>query len=57
MDPLVIFFVAFFFIAIVLAPIFGAESRPDFLRPDRKARPMVGSMRPSDWEKPSGWEL
>jgi hypothetical protein len=35
--------------AIVLGPILGAESRPAFKRPDRKPRPTVGSMRPSDW--------
>jgi hypothetical protein len=36
-------------VAIVFGPIFGAESRPGFLRPERKPRPMVSSMRPSDW--------
>lgn len=39
---LVIFFGVFFFATMVLGPIFGAESRPAFKRPDRKPRPMVG---------------
>ena len=34
----------------VLSPFLGAESRPDFLRPDRKSSfRMVGSMRREDW--------
>ncbi len=49
MDP-VIFLLAAMLAAIVFGPIFGAESRPGFLRPDRKPRPFAGSMRPSDWE-------
>ena len=36
---LIIFFVAFFLIAIVLGPIYGAESRQAFLFPDKKPRP------------------
>jgi hypothetical protein len=36
-------------IAIVFGPILGAESRPGFRRPERNPRPMVSSMRPSDW--------
>jgi hypothetical protein len=48
MDPALLLLVLML-VAIVLGPIFGAESRPGFLRPDRKPRPMVGSMRPSDW--------
>jgi hypothetical protein len=42
MSFVAVFFVAFFFIAIVLGPIFGAEDRPDFLRPDSKFRKMYG---------------
>jgi hypothetical protein len=34
----------------VISPFLGAESRPDFLRPDRKSSfRMVGSMRREDW--------
>lgn len=30
----------------------GAESRPEWLRVDRKSRyRMVGSMRPSEWDR------
>jgi hypothetical protein len=29
----------------VLGPIFGAEDRPDFLRPDSKFRKMVSPLR------------
>jgi hypothetical protein len=36
-------------VAIVFGPILGAESRRGFLRPERKPRQAVGSMRPSDW--------
>ena len=54
MDPIVFLF-AVMLATIVLSPILGAESRPGFLRPDRKPRPMVSSMRPSDWEA-QGWE-
>jgi hypothetical protein len=49
MDP-VIFLGAVLLFTIVFGPILGAESRPGFLRPDRKPRPMVSSMRPSEWE-------
>jgi hypothetical protein len=55
MDPLFFVLIAILLATIVLGPIFGAESRPGFLRPDRKARPMVSSMRPSDWDK-QGWD-
>jgi hypothetical protein len=50
MDP-VVFLVAVMLGAIVLSPILGAESRPGFLRPDRKPRPMASSMRPSEWDR------
>jgi hypothetical protein len=44
-------FIAFFFIAmvagtIVLAPMFGAESRPGFLRPDQDLRAGWAPARP-----------
>jgi hypothetical protein len=35
---LVIFFSVFFFLTMVLGPIFGAEDRPAFRWPDRKPR-------------------
>ena len=54
MDP-VIFLLAAMLAAIVFGPIFGAESRPGFLRPDRKPHPFAGSLRPDDWE-PSEFE-
>ena len=39
----------------LFAPWIGAEDRPDFKRPDRKAeRRLLGSMRPADWERRSG---
>jgi hypothetical protein len=38
MSFLAIFFTVFFFVAIVLGPIFGAEDRPGFLRPNDKPR-------------------
>jgi hypothetical protein len=41
--------------SIVFGPIFGAESRPAFLRPHRKPRPMMGALRPSEWDK-QGWD-
>ena len=30
------------FVSVVLGPLFGAEDRPAFRRPDKKPRPMVG---------------
>jgi hypothetical protein len=49
-------FIAFFFIAmvtatIVLAPIFGAESRRGFLRPDQELRPGWVPARPWDLDR------
>jgi hypothetical protein len=38
MEPLAIAFVVFFFVVIVLGPIFGAEDRPEFLYPDSRFR-------------------
>jgi hypothetical protein len=50
MDPaMAIIFVTFLVLVPVLSVFFGAESRPGFLRPERKPRPMVGSMNPRDW--------
>ena len=36
---------------VVAGSLFGADSRPGWRNPERKARfRMVGSMRPSDWD-------
>ena len=45
MSFIAVFFVAFFFITIVLGPLLGAEDRPDFLRPFQKAKKMTTPMR------------
>ena len=38
---------------VIAGPLFGVESRPAWLRVDRKPGfRMVGSMRPEDWNKP-----
>jgi hypothetical protein len=51
MDATALIFTAIVLGTIVLAPFFGAESRPDFLRPDRKApRFTFGLTRPSNWK-------
>ena len=55
MDPFFIFLAVALLASIVLGPIVGADSRPGFRRPDRKVRPMLSSMRPSDWES-QGWD-
>jgi hypothetical protein len=35
---------------VIAGPLFGADSRPAWRNPNRKARfRMVGSMRPEDW--------
>jgi hypothetical protein len=39
MSVIAVFFLIFFFMAIVLGPIFGAESRPGFLDPRVKVKP------------------
>jgi hypothetical protein len=45
-----IIFLAFLVVVPVLSVVFGAESRPAFLRVDRRPElPVVGSMRPEDW--------
>ena len=43
MDPIALILGVLLMATIVLAPILGAEDRPDFKRPDRKARRMVSS--------------
>jgi hypothetical protein len=51
MDPFIIFLIAGTLGTILLSPILGAESRPDWLRPDRKSSfRIAGSMRPGEWE-------
>jgi hypothetical protein len=56
MDPFIIFLIAGTIGTILLSPILGAESRPEWLRPDRKSSfRITGSMRPKDWE-PSEFE-
>ena len=45
-----IIFLAFIVLVPVLSTFLGAESRPAFLRVERKPEhPAVGSMRPEDW--------
>jgi hypothetical protein len=48
---MIVIFAVWMVAVIVLAPILGAESRPAFLRPDRKPRPMTGPMQ-NDWGRP-----
>jgi hypothetical protein len=45
MDAIAIIFTAIVLGTIVLSPFFGAESRPDFLRPDRKHRGWLSPLR------------
>jgi hypothetical protein len=55
-QTMAIIFAAFIVLVPVLSTFLGAESRPDFLRVDRKPRyRMVGSMKPEDWP-PSEFE-
>ena len=42
MEPLAIAFVVFFFVTIVLGPIFAGEDRPEWLHPDSKFRKLYG---------------
>jgi hypothetical protein len=49
MDAIAIIFTAMVLGTIVLSPFFGAESRPEFLRPDRRHRGWLSPMRPSEW--------
>jgi hypothetical protein len=55
MDPIALIFTAMVIGTIVLSPFFGAESRPEFLRPNRKARKSTSPLRPSEWHRPSEW--
>jgi hypothetical protein len=51
-----IIFLAFIVVVPLLSTFLGAESRPGFLRVDRKPEfRTVGSMRPEDWP-PSEFE-
>jgi hypothetical protein len=47
-----IIFLAFIVVVPLLSTFLAAESRPAFLRVDRKPEPpVVGSMRPEDWPR------
>jgi hypothetical protein len=48
MDAIAIIFTAIVMGTIVLSPFFGAESRPDFLRPDRRHGKMLSPFRLTD---------
>ncbi len=48
MDFITIFFIAMVLGTIVLAPVFGAESRRSFIRPDLKPRGGWSPARPWD---------
>jgi hypothetical protein len=45
MDAIAIILTAMVLGTIVLAPFFGVENRPDFLRPDRKSRGWLSPLR------------
>jgi hypothetical protein len=51
MDFITIFFIAMVLGTIVLAPRFGAESRPGFLRADRNPRAGWSPARPWSWDR------
>ena len=51
MDPVALFIVGLLLIAILLGPKYGAEDRPGFKDLRVKPRPVVGSMRRSDWRR------
>jgi hypothetical protein len=55
MEPGLYLLIALLLASIVFGPILGAESRPGFLRPHRKLRPMIGTLRPSEWNR-QGWD-
>jgi hypothetical protein len=55
MEPIAVIFIALVLGTIVLSPFFGADSRPGFRRPDRKPRPAMSTMRPSEWDR-QGWD-
>ncbi len=44
-----IILLAFLVVVPALSTFLAAESRPAFLRVDRKPNPVVGSMRSEDW--------
>jgi hypothetical protein len=55
-QTMAIILLAFIVLVPVLSTFLGVESRPDFLRVDRKSRfRMAGTMRPEDWP-PSEFE-
>jgi hypothetical protein len=43
MDVAAIVFAVFFVLVFVVAPLLRLEDRPEFLRPERKTRPMIGA--------------
>jgi hypothetical protein len=49
MDFITLFFIAMVLGTIVLAPRFGAESRPGFLRPESKRSADWSPARPWSW--------
>jgi hypothetical protein len=51
MDFITIFFIAMVLGTIVLAPRFGAESRPGFVRADRHPRAGWSPARPWSWDR------
>jgi hypothetical protein len=51
MDFITIFLIAMVLGTIVLAPRFGAESRPGFLRADLKPRAGWSPARPWSWDR------
>jgi len=51
MDFIWFFFIVMVAATIVLAPLFGAESRPGFLRPDRDRRAGWSPARPWNFDR------
>ena len=51
MEFVAIFILGFFVLTVVFGPLLGAESRPDFLQPNRKARKMTTPLRAADRPK------
>jgi hypothetical protein len=43
MDVAAVFIAVFFVLVFVVAPLLGLEDRPEFLRPERKPRLLIGS--------------
>jgi hypothetical protein len=50
MDFITIFLIAMVIGAMALAPRFGAESRPAFIRPDHRPHGAWSPARPWDWD-------